>query len=56
MLAAIELLTSAVDCADLKATSQDGAADIGEEFTAASTALTQAFAGLKGYVTLLFKC
>lgn len=48
MLAAIDLLTAAVDCADLKAHSQDGAADVGEEFTAASAALTQAFAGLKG--------
>jgi hypothetical protein len=52
MLAAIELLTAAVDCADLKAHSQDEAADVGEEFTAASAALTQAFAGLKGYVLL----
>lgn len=49
LLAAIDLLAAAVDCADLKAHSQDSAADVGEEFTAASTALTQAFAGLKGY-------
>jgi energy-converting hydrogenase A subunit M len=47
MLAAIDLLTAAVDCADLKATAQDDAADLGEEFTSASNALTQAFAGLK---------
>jgi hypothetical protein len=53
ILAAIDLLTAAVECADLKANSQDAAADLGEEFTAASTALTQAFAGLKGYVLLL---
>lgn len=50
LLAAIDLLTASVDCADLKAHSQaDPNADIGEDFTTASTALTQAFAGLKGY-------
>ncbi len=53
LIGAVDLLSSAVECSDTQNHSQElsGAtnAEIGNEFTAASTALIQAFAGLKRF-------